>query len=132
MIKNLKKVISSIAAVAILASSASVFAGFPDVEESASYVGAVETLTALGIVEGDDNGLFNPDNTVTRAEFAKMVVEALGEGDAAASSTYTSFADSQGHWAAGYIEAGVGKGFINGYDENTFGPDDTVTYAQAV
>lgn len=133
MIKNLKKVISSIAAVAIIASSASVFAvNFPDVEESASYAGAVETLTALGIVEGDDNGKFNPDNTVTRAEFAKMVVEALGEGNAAASSTYTSFADSQGHWAAGYIEAGVGKGFINGYDEKTFGPDDTVTYAQAV
>ena len=130
---NLKKVISTAAAVAMLASSASAFAAsFPDVDKSANYAGAVDTLTALNIVNGDDAGKFNPDNTVTRAEFAKMVVEALGEGDAAASSTYTSFADSQGHWAAGYIEAGVGKGFINGYDENTFGPDDTVTYAQAV
>ncbi len=133
MLKNLKKVISTIAAVAMLASSVAAFAvDFPDVDESASYAGAVELLTGLGIVDGDDNGKFNPDNTVTRAEFAKMVVEAKGKGDVAASSTYTKFADAQGHWAAGYIEAGVGDGFINGYDENTFGPNDTVTYAQAV
>jgi hypothetical protein len=61
-----------------------------------------------------------------------MTVEALGEGDAAASSTYTKFADTKGHWAAGYVEAGVSAGFINGYDEDNFGPDDTVQYAQAV
>lgn len=133
MLKNLKKVISTIAAVAILASTASAFAvTFPDVDESASYASDVELLVALGVVNGDDNGKFNPDNTVTRAEFAKMVVEALGRGDAASKSTYTKFADAQGHWAAGYIEAGVAAEFINGYDENTFGPDDTVTYAQAV
>lgn len=133
MIKNLKKLISSFAAVAIIASSASAFAvTFPDVDESASYANAVETLTALGIVNGDDNGKFNPDNSVTRAEFAKMVVEALGEGAAASSSSYTKFDDAKNHWAAGYIEMGVAKQFINGYDEKTFGPDDKVTYAQGV
>jgi hypothetical protein len=133
MIKNLKKVISTFAAVALLATSASAFAvTFPDVDESASYAGAVEALTTLGIVNGDDNGKFNPDNTVTRAEFAKMVVEALGAGNEASSSTSTDFVDAKGHWAVGYIQVGVSKGFINGYDETTFGPDDQVTYAQAV
>ena len=132
MIKNLKKVISTFAAVAILATSASAFAAFPDVDASASYAGSVDALTALGIVNGDENGKFNPDNTVTRAEFAKMVVESMGEGSAAASSTTTKFTDAASHWAAGYIEVGVGKGFINGYDDTTFGPDDQVTYAQAV
>lgn len=133
MFKSFKKVISTLAAVAMLATSASAFAvDFPDVDKSASYAGAVNTLTALGIVNGDENGKFNPENTVTRAEFTKMVVEAIGEGSAASSSSYTKFADSQGHWGAGYIETGVAKGFINGYDENTFGPDDQVTYAQAV
>ena len=79
MIKNLKKVISTLAAVAILATSASAFAvSFPDVDANASYAGAVDALTTLGVVNGDDNGKFNPENTVTRAEFAKMVVEALG------------------------------------------------------
>lgn len=133
MIKNLKKVISTLAAVAILATSASAFAvSFPDVDANASYAGAVEALTTLGVVNGDDNGKFNPENTVTRAEFAKMVVEALGAGSEAASSTDTKFVDAKGHWAAGYIEVGVAKAFINGYDEKTFGPDDQVTYAQAV
>ena len=133
MINNLKKVISSAAALAIVATSASAFAAnFPDVDQSASYAGAVDTLTALGIVEGDDNGKFNPDNSVTRAEFAKMVVEARGEGNIAESQTTVSFTDSQNHWAAGYIAVGVTDGFINGYDDTTFGPDDTVTYAQAV
>ena len=132
MIKNLKKLISTVAAVAMLASTASAFAvTFPDVDESASYANAVSTLTALGVVDGDDNGLFNPENSVTRAEFAKMVVEALGEGDGV-NSSYTKFADTQGHWGAGYVELGVANGFINGYDENSFGPDDKVTYAQAV
>ena len=133
MIKNLKKVISTLAAVAILATSASAFAvSFPDVDANASYAGAVDALTTLGVVNGDDNGKFNPENTVTRAEFAKMVVEALGAGSEAASSTDTKFVDAKGHWAAGYIEVGVAKAFINGYDEKTFGPDDQVTYAQAV
>ncbi len=133
MIKNLKKVISTVAAVAMLAASASAFAvTFPDVDESASYANAVNTLTALGVINGDDNGLFNPDNTVTRAEFTKMVVEALGNGDSATALTSSQFTDAASHWAVGYIAQGVADGFINGYDEKTFGPDDTVTYAQAV
>lgn len=133
MINNLKKVISTAAALAIVASSASALAAtFPDVDQSASYASSVDILTGLGIVEGDDNGKFNPDNNVTRAEFAKMVVEARGEGAVAQSQTVTSFTDSVGHWAVGYIAQGVSDGFINGYDDTTFGPDDTVTYAQAV
>ncbi len=133
MFKSFKKVISTLAAVAILATSASAFAvTFPDVDEAAAYAPSVDILTSLGIVEGDDNGKFNPDNTVTRAEFTKMVVEAIGEGNAAASSTWTKFTDSQSHWAAGYIETGVSNGFINGYDDFNFGPDDQVTYEQAV
>lgn len=133
MINNLKKVISTAAALAIVASSASALAAtFPDVDQSASYASSVDILTGLGIVEGDENGKFNPDNNVTRAEFAKMVVEARGEGAVAQSQTVTNFTDSVGHWAVGYIAQGVSDGFINGYDDTTFGPDDTVTYAQAV
>ena len=133
--RNLKKVISSVAALAIVASSASAFAvSFPDVETSASYAGAVQALSGLGVINGDDNGLFNPDNQVTRAEFTKMAVESLGEGDAATSQTTSQFTDAANttvHWAAGYIAQGVSDKFINGYDDTTFGPDDQVTYAQA-
>lgn len=133
--RNLKKVISSVAALAIVASSASAFAiSFPDVETSASYAGAVQALTGLGVINGDDNGLFNPDNEVTRAEFTKMAVEALGEGDSATAQTTSQFADAANadvHWAVGYIAQGVSDGFINGYNDTTFGPNDQVTYAQA-
>jgi hypothetical protein len=134
--RNLKKVISSVAALAIVASSASAFAvTFPDVDASASYASAVQTLSGLGIVEGDDAGLFNPENKVTRAEFTKLVVAALGEKSAAEAMTTSQFADAAStsqHWAAGYIQQGVSDGFINGYDDTTFGPDDQVTYAQAL
>lgn len=133
--KNLKKVISSVAALTIVASSASAFAvTFPDVEASATYAKAVDTLSALNIVNGDDNGLFNPDNKVTRAEFTKMAVEALGEGASATAQTVSRFNDAANttqHWAAGYIAQGVSDGWINGYDDTTFGPDDQVTFAQA-
>ena len=133
--RNLKKVISSVAALAIVASSASAFAvTFPDVETSASYANAVNALAGLGVINGDDNGLFNPENSVTRAEFTKMTVEALGEHEAATAQTTSQFADAANttqHWAAGYIAQGVSDGFINGYDDRTFGPNDQVTYAQA-
>lgn len=129
---NLKKVISSVAALAMVASTATALAAFPDVDASATYAQAVDTLQALKIVEGDENGKFNPDANVTRAEFTKMVVEARGDGDAASALTNSKFADVAGHWAAGYIAQGVSVGFIQGYDENTFGPNDQVTYAQAI
>lgn len=116
--KNLKKVISSVAAIAIVASSASAFAvTFPDVDSSASYAKAVEVLTALKIVNGDDKGLFNPENNVTRAEFTKMAVGALGEiaaAEAQTTSQFTDAANTSQHWAAGYIAQGVADGFING------------------
>lgn len=136
MTNNLKKVISSAAVVAMVASSASAFAvTFPDVDATANYAGAVQTLSALNIVQGDDNGLFNPDNNVTRGEFTKMVVEALGEGSVAEATTTSQFTDAATttqHWAAGYIATGVSEGWINGYGDGTFGPDDSVTYVQAV
>lgn len=133
--RNLKKVISSVAAMALVASSASAFAvTFPDVDASASYANAVQTLTALKVVRGDDKGLFNPDNNVTRAEFTTMAVGALNETAAAQAqmtSEFTDAANTQQHWAAGYIAQGVADGFINGMGDGTFAPDEQVTYAQA-
>lgn len=134
MNNNLKKVISSAAAFAIVASSATALAAtpFPDVDESASYANAVEILYGLGVVSGDDNGLFNPDNNVTRAEFSKMVVESIGEGAAAAGQKAPQYSDVNGHWGEGYVAAASGKGIINGFEDGTFKPDEQVTYAQAV
>lgn len=137
MMKNLKKVISAIAALAVSASSfVALAAGFPDVAETADYAQAVNELTALNIVNGYEDGTFGPDKLVTRAEITKMIVAALGstsEAEAAAARD-TEFTDVKGtHWAAGYVTVGTSSGsFINGMGDGTFAPDANVTYAQAV
>ena len=75
MNKNLKKVISAVAALAISASSIAAFAvNFPDVEETASYAQAVQELSALGVISGFEDGTFKPDELVTRAQISKMIV----------------------------------------------------------
>lgn len=133
MNKNLKKVISTVAALAISASAVSAFAvNFPDVPEDASYAQAVQELSALGVVSGFEDGTFRPDELVTRAQITKMIVDALAETEQAESSKAQSkFTDVVDHWAQGYVNQGVADAFIAGYGDGTFGPDDNVTYVQA-
>lgn len=134
MNKNLKKVISSVAALTMVASSVAAFAvDFPDVESTASYAQAVQELSALDVISGYDDGTFGPDKLVTRAEITKMIVDALAERSSAEASTEsTKFADvSADHWAKGYINQGVADGFIAGMSDTEFDPDANVTYVQA-
>lgn len=134
MNKNLKKVISSVAALTMVASSVAAFAvDFPDVESTASYAQAVQELSALDIISGYEDGTFGPDKLVTRAEITKMIVDALAERSSAEASTEsTKFADvSADHWAKGYINQGVANGFIAGMSDTEFDPDANVTYVQA-
>ena len=78
--KNLKKVL---ALVLVLAMSLSVvaFAGttFPDVADTASYAEAAKVLKSLNIMVGDEQGNFNPDKTVTRAEMATILKRCLSK-----------------------------------------------------
>lgn len=145
MKNNLKKVISTFAALTMALSSFSAFAAnFTDVADTASYKQAVDELVALKVVSGyAEDGTFRPDNNVTRAEAAKMIVAGYGPAYTAsaeaASNAVTNFTDVDNangsgtkHWGAGYVKVGVDSQFINGYGDGTFGPDDQVTYAQAV
>jgi hypothetical protein len=134
MNKNLKKVISSVAALTMVASSVAAFAvDFPDVESTASYAQAGQELSALDVISGYEDGTFGPDKLVTRAEITKMIVDALAERSSAEASTEsTKFADvSADHWAKGYINQGVADGFIAGMSDTEFDPDANVTYVQA-
>lgn len=137
--KNFKKVISAVIALAMVISSFTAVVNaskFTDVADTANYAEAVEVLSTLGIVNGtEENGtwVFKPENPVTRAEAATLIVGALNMSDDAKASAGTSqFADvnEQAAWAQGYVNVGVAQGFINGYDAATFGPLDNVTYAQ--
>ncbi len=136
--KNLKKVISSVIAFALSASSFAALSAsaatsvFPDVDPDGTYADAINDLYALGIVSGDDTGNFNPDSTITRAEVTKMIVEAFSRQSNVA-QTSTDFTDvTSSHWASGYIAYGVSQGFINGMGDGTFAPESNVTYAQVI
>lgn len=131
--RNLKKVLALVLAFSMMLSVVA-FASYQDVPADADYAGAVELLSALNIIKGDDLGNFNPDNTITRAEFAAVVCRAKGlENAATGAAGTTAFTDvAADHWASGYINLATQNGIINGYGDGTFGPEDKVTYEQAV
>jgi len=111
---------------------------FSDVPENYQYDDAIQSLVARGIINGyeeaDGTYTFRPENTITRAEFSKMVIYAIGQGIIAESaSSETGFPDvSADHWAAKYISTAHSLKIINGFDDGTFKPDDNVTYDQAL
>ena len=106
-------------------------ASFPDVDDSAAYVDAVEYVSELGIMVGDSNGNFNPDQAVTRAEMAALVCRILGETEDL--QTSDEFSDvSETHWANGYIARATELGIVNGYGDGRFGPSISVTYEQVI
>ena len=131
--RNLKKVLALVLAFSMMLSVVA-FASYPDVPADADYADAVELLSALDIIKGDDLGNFNPDNTITRAEYAAIVCRALGlENSANGAAGATAFVDvAADHWASGYINLATQNGIINGYGDGNFGPEDKVTYEQAV
>ena len=94
---------------------------------------AVNMLTSLGVIEGYEDGSFNPDGTVTRAEMAKMifVVRNNTADDAAYADVTTNLTDINGHWAEGYVKFCESQGIIAGYGDGTFRPDEIVTGTEA-
>lgn len=110
---------------------------FNDVDENTAYSEAIYDLVGEGIINGYDNGdgtsSFKPDATITRAEFAKIVVMTKEGATAAFNQTTTNFPDMAGsEWAIPYVAHAAGLGIINGYEDGTFRPEATVTYAEVV
>ena len=95
---------------------------------------AVDTLTALGVIDGYTDGSFKPNGTVTRAEMAKMIFLLWngGKSDASAyQSMNSAFADTKNHWAAGYVNFCASNHIIAGKSASTFAPNATVTGQEA-
>ena len=90
---------------------------------------AVNVLTNLGVVSGYPNGKYKPDQVVTRAEMAVIIVRALGLADYATGTS--SFSDMAGHWSNPYVAYATSLGIIDGYPDGTFRPDNTVSYDEA-
>ncbi|MFR5360686.1 MAG: S-layer homology domain-containing protein [Butyricicoccus sp.] len=101
---------------------------YSDVAAGAWYNHAVSTLSAMGIVKGDSHGKFNPNAPITRAEFAAIAARF----DDKANTTAVDFSDIASHWAKDEISAAANNGWINGYTDGTFRPNNKITRAEAM
>lgn len=105
---------------------------FPDVDEASGYAEAVEVLLGMGIMQGEPDGNFHPNGKVTRGQMAAIICRVLGEQNNLIPDG-TQFTDvPTNHWANGYVVKVASLGIVNGYGDGTFGPENTVTYAQAL
>lgn len=99
--------------------------GFRDMEQTQWAIPYVMKLYTHGVVQGDENGNFQPERSVSREEFVKMLVLSL---DIPESETAVPFNDmQQGGWYVSYIQAAVAAGIVNGLSETQFGVGETIS-----
>lgn len=138
---KLKRIISCALALALTlcltlpCASGAQAAAFTDISDSETAEN-VEVLRMLGVIDGTGGGQFQPNGTLTRAQFCKMAVVMLGKKGAVGQyQTYTIFPDVRAsHWAAGYVNLAVKseEKLIAGYPDGKFHPDDEITFGQTV
>ena len=99
---------------------------YSDVAATSWYNTAVSTLSSMGIITGYPDGTFRPNAAITRAEFAAIAsrFERLTEGTKSFSDVPSS------HWAAKYINFAATRGWVNGYADGTFRPNNSITRAE--
>ena len=132
---NSKKVLSiALASALAFGSMGAAFAATPTDVKGTDYEKSVDRLSALSILKGYEDGTFKADKTITRAEFAAVVVRALGyEASAKAAMGASMYKDiPAGNWATGYINVASGLKVINGVGDNNFAPDAPVKYEEAI
>lgn len=100
---------------------------FSDVSAGDWYCTAVSTMAKLGIVTGYPDGTFRPNEAITRAELA--AIAARFDDSKVISS---DFSDMSGHWAEALVERAAALGWVNGYPDGTFKPDQDITRAEAM
>lgn len=101
---------------------------YSDVVITDWFNNAISTTTNAGIVNGYDDGTFGPNRPITRAEFATIAARFDTDpyyGD-------DKFTDISGHWAQNYINKAANNGWINGYDDGTFKPDQYIVRSEAM
>ena len=129
-----KEFISLCLAGVVMTATAS--AVFSDISDSRTAQTA-NVLDALGIMQGVGGSSFAPGKALTRAQFCKLAITAMGVTDVSPYASYTIFPDVQSsHWAAPYINAAVrhpdlkDKAVIRGYADGSFGPNKVVSYGE--
>ena len=102
--------------------------GFSDVSDGQWHNKAISTMAKLGIVKGRRADNFDPDASITRAEFAAI----CARFNTKPVENNGSFSDISGHWAENEIERAAAFGWISGYPDGTFHPDARITRAEAM
>lgn len=101
---------------------------FSDVAADAWYCSSVSTLSRMGIIAGYPDGTFRPNAPITRAEFAAIATRFDNNGD----KTPVNFTDIIGHWAEGEITVAANHGWVSGYGDDTFRPQNQITRAETM
>lgn len=102
---------------------------FEDVKTDYWFYKEVETLYNIGIVDGTDEHKFSPDASVTRAEFAVMAAR-FANLDYEGGNIFDDVPN--GHWAYSYINAAANAGWVEGYPDGSFRPDEPISRAEVV
>ena len=103
---------------------------FSDTADSA-YAREIDTLSVYGMLSGYADGNFHPADSITRAQFCTMTAAALDLPDP--ENKGTKFTDvPAGSWFAGPVAAMASMGFVSGYSDGRFDPNDTVSYQEMV
>ena len=106
----------------------SAFNSFTDVGTGQWHNTAISTMAGLGIVDGYASGCFKPDAPITRAEFAAIAARFSNKS----ADNSKSFTDVSGHWAEKAIGKAFREGWVNGYSDGTFKPNNRLTRAEAI
>ena len=122
----MKKIISAILTVSMLWTAGTALAKdytqkFWDVEKSHWAFECIAELTDRGVINGYSDGSFKPEGTISRAEWAKIMVGAAG---IATNDSSVHFKDTEGHWAVPYVNAA--SEYLTAYSDNTYRPDQAV------
>lgn len=99
--------------------------GFTDLGSVEWAAEAINGLAAKGVITGKTDTTFAPNDNVTRAEFAKILVGAFGLSDVEATADFTDV--SKDDWFYNYVAVAYRMGVINGYEDGSFGANDLIT-----
>ena len=102
--------------------------GYNDVKDGDWFCCAVSTLSKMGIIKGYEDGSFKPNDPISRAEFAAIAARFDPDGD----KTPASFSDVTSHWAKDEISIAANHGWIKGYEDGSFKPDQKITRAETM
>ena len=118
-------------AIVIAANEETPISLFNDVYPSHPNYDAIKYLEEEGVLQGYEDGTFKPENNINRAEFIKVLIE--GRGITPSDDIYDNcFSDVNDQWFAKYVCYAKDRGWVEGYEDGTFGPTNNVNRVESI